>query len=82
MDKFGQAVYMIDTPGFDDTNKYNAELLRDVALLLGALHIEDIDIIGLIYLHRITDQRVRGSSLRSMQIFQGLYGFNASPTSS
>ena len=70
---------MIDTPGFDDTNKSNAELLRDIALLLGALHIEDVGIIGLIYLHRITDQRVGGSSLRSMQIFQSLCGIQCFP---
>ncbi|OCL07323.1 P-loop containing nucleoside triphosphate hydrolase protein, partial [Glonium stellatum] len=79
VDRSGQTICIIDTPGFDDTNKSNAELFRDIALLLGMLHIRGIGIIGLVYLHRITDQRVGGSSLRSMQIFQSLCGIQCFP---
>ena len=30
----GRTVYMIDTPGFDDTNKSDADILKEIALYL------------------------------------------------
>jgi hypothetical protein len=32
----GQRVKLIDTPGFDDTNRTDADILRDITVFLGA----------------------------------------------
>ncbi|KAF2728662.1 hypothetical protein EJ04DRAFT_90907 [Polyplosphaeria fusca] len=73
----GQRVYLIDTPGFDDTHKSNAKLLEKVAGLLCTLYTTRcISLVGLVYVQRISDTRVAGSSLRSIRIFEKLCGKN------
>ncbi|KAI8683158.1 hypothetical protein LRP88_04872 [Fusarium phalaenopsidis] len=54
-------VYLIDTPGFDDSNKSDTEIL---------LH-------GVIYLHRIIDTRMQGSAKKNILLFKKLCGHNA-----
>ncbi|KAF9075409.1 P-loop containing nucleoside triphosphate hydrolase protein [Rhodocollybia butyracea] len=72
-----RTVHLIDTPGFDDTNRSNAEILKEIALYLSESYRSDIRICGVIYFHRITDNRVSGTSKRNMKMFQELCGFNA-----
>lgn len=53
----------------------DVDLLRKVASALDAMHREaEIQLVGLIYMHRITDQRVAGSSLKSIRIFEKICG--------
>ncbi|ORX97295.1 P-loop containing nucleoside triphosphate hydrolase protein [Clohesyomyces aquaticus] len=71
----GQKINLIDTPGFDDTQRSNVQLLQNLASALGAMYAnDDIHFAGIIYLHRITDQRVAGSSLKSLRIFEKICG--------
>jgi hypothetical protein len=71
----GQKIYLIDTPGFDDTQTSDVELLHKIASALdGMYYNKDIRFAGLLYMHRITDQRVAGSSLKSLRIFEKLCG--------
>lgn len=58
MYKPGLRVHLIDTPGFDDTNKKDVEVLRDIAGWLGVTYKKKILLSGLIYLHPI-DSEVR-----------------------
>ncbi|KAL6788570.1 P-loop containing nucleoside triphosphate hydrolase protein [Trichoderma sp. SZMC 28012] len=74
-----QTVHIIDTPGFDDTNRPDSEILQEIALFLAALYANNVRLAGLIYLHRITDTRVSGSSLKNLNIFQKLCGEKAFP---
>lgn len=70
-----ELVHLIDTPGFDDTQTSNVDLLRKIASFLGAMDgHRGIPLAGLIYMHRITDKRVAGSSLESIRIFEKITG--------
>ncbi|KAM0518973.1 hypothetical protein ACHAPE_003964 [Trichoderma viride] len=70
-------VYLLDTPGFDDTDRPDSEILQEIAFYLAALYSKKIRLAGIIYLHRITDTRVSGSSLKNIRILQNLCGADA-----
>ncbi|KAF9115033.1 hypothetical protein BGX27_009151 [Mortierella sp. AM989] len=70
----GQSVVLLDTPGFDDTNRSDTEVLEGVAEFLEGLYHADFKISGIIYLHNITDVRMRGSSYKNLQMFAKLCG--------
>jgi hypothetical protein len=72
-------VHLIDTPGFDDTDRKDTEVLRDIAGWLGVTYDKNIKLSGLIYLHRITDVRMTGSAKRNLFMFQKLCGRDCLP---
>lgn len=65
---------LIDTPGFDDSGRDDGDILRSIGLYLKASYDTDHLLRGVIYLHRITDNRMAGSSLRSLNILKTLCG--------
>ncbi|KAH7312521.1 hypothetical protein B0I35DRAFT_437209 [Stachybotrys elegans] len=69
-------VYLIDTPGFDDTLRSDAEVLKEIATWLGESYKKKILLNGIIYLHRITDRRMQGSARRNLILFKQLCGQN------
>lgn len=69
-----RTVYLIDTPGFDDTSLSDVEILRTLAAWLTATYGAQIRLHGVLYLHRITDVRLGGSAKRSLRMFQELCG--------
>jgi len=75
----GRKVILIDTPGFDDTNKSDFEILSDISLFLGTLYRTPMRLVGIIYLQRITDIRMSGSSLKSIGMTERLCGLEACP---
>lgn len=70
----GRVVHLIDTPGFNDTNTKDSEILREIAFFLNSMYSQQYDIHGVVFLHRITDQRMGGSALRNLRILQKLCG--------
>ncbi|KAF4156923.1 hypothetical protein CNMCM6069_006219 [Aspergillus lentulus] len=70
-------VYLIDTPGFDDTNRSDTQVLREIAGWLGASYKNKILLHGIIYLHRITDIRMQGSAKKNLIMFRQLCGQDA-----
>ncbi|KAI0342631.1 hypothetical protein BDW22DRAFT_127156 [Trametopsis cervina] len=70
----GHVVTLVDTPGFDDTTRSEAEILRDVAAFLAKTYEAGRLLAGVIYLHRITDRRVGGMARRNMSVFRRLCG--------
>jgi hypothetical protein len=70
----GRSIALIDTPGFDDTYRSDTEVLHDVAYFLGQIYEQKVNLAGIIYLHRITDNRVAGSALKNLNMFQALCG--------
>lgn len=70
----GVRVWLIDTPGFDDTNRSDAEVLKDVAFWLAAAYTRHTQLAGILYLHRITEPRFQGSAKRNLRMFQQLCG--------
>lgn len=52
-------VAVVDTPGFDDTSRSDSEILEEIAEFLCAQYELGIPLKGIIYMHRITDNKVR-----------------------
>ena len=70
-------VYLIDTPGFDDTNRSDTEVLKEIAAWLTASYSFSIRLHGIIYLHRVLDLRMQGSAKRNLFLFKKLCGREA-----
>ncbi|KAF9421204.1 hypothetical protein BGZ76_004005, partial [Entomortierella beljakovae] len=69
-----QSVMILDTPGFDDTERSDGEILEDIASYLELIYSHGYRIYGIIYLHNITETRMRGTSLKNLEIFAKLCG--------
>ncbi|KAI1439730.1 P-loop containing nucleoside triphosphate hydrolase protein [Annulohypoxylon stygium] len=67
-------VFLVDTPGFDDTNRTDKEVLKEIASWLGMTYEKKIQLSGIIYLHRITDTRMQGSAKKNLLMFKKLCG--------
>jgi hypothetical protein len=70
----GQQVHLIDTPGFDDTNHSDVDTLKTIANYLSASFANGVRLGGIIYLHRISDNRLGGSGMRNLSMFKKLSG--------
>ncbi|KZT74203.1 hypothetical protein DAEQUDRAFT_294098 [Daedalea quercina L-15889] len=69
-----QRVIMVDTPGFDDTSKSDSDVLAIIATYLAQLRRKGVRIRGVVYLHRITDNRMGGTALRNFRMFEAICG--------
>ena len=67
-------VLLIDTPGFDDSERSDSEILIEISRTLTAQYEAGISLRGVIYLHRITDIRFSGSSVKTLNIFKRICG--------
>ncbi|KAF9463781.1 P-loop containing nucleoside triphosphate hydrolase protein, partial [Collybia nuda] len=73
--KLGDYTYrFIDTPGFDDTDRSEVEILKLIAKFLGYQYKIGTKIHGILYLYRISDNRMTGASRRSFRLFRKLCG--------
>jgi hypothetical protein len=70
-------IYLVDTPGFDDTNRSDTDVLYEIADWLKISYEYDVQLSGIIYLHRISDPRMQGSAKRNLVMFKKLCGDNA-----
>ncbi|KAI1114496.1 P-loop containing nucleoside triphosphate hydrolase protein [Nemania sp. NC0429] len=73
----GRDVYLIDTPGFDDTNKEDVEILTAVAHYLSVSYANNVSVNGILYLHRISDTRIGSSTRRNLEMMKALCGEDA-----
>ncbi|KAJ8132650.1 hypothetical protein O1611_g968 [Lasiodiplodia mahajangana] len=73
----GNNVYLIDTPGFDDTERDDAEVLKEIAAWVGHTYEQKVHLRGILYLHRIIDVRMQGAAVRNLFMFKKLCGHNA-----
>ena len=69
-------VVFIDTPGFDDSTRTDSEILMEISKLL-SMQQEGLVLRGIIYLHRISDVRMGGSSVKTLNIFKKICGKDA-----
>ncbi|TFY83409.1 hypothetical protein EWM64_g596 [Hericium alpestre] len=70
----GRKVVLIDTPGFDDTSRTDTDILRLIASWLQVTYEKGMKLTGIIYMHRIMDNRVGGISKRNFTMFRELCG--------
>ena len=76
---FSRPVWLIDSPGFDDTEISDAEVIREIATFLCRTFQVGLRLSGVIYLHRITDPRMSGSAIKNLELFKLLCGKDAFP---
>ena len=67
-------VLLIDTPGFDDTHRTDSEILEEISRILTAQYELGIQLKGVFYLHRVSDVRFSGSSMKTLKIFTQICG--------
>ncbi|KAF9038072.1 P-loop containing nucleoside triphosphate hydrolase protein [Panaeolus papilionaceus] len=65
---------LVDTPGFDDPNRTDGDILTVIAEWLKASYKEGKTLSGIIYLHRITDIRFDSGSAKSLTLFKHICG--------
>jgi hypothetical protein len=70
----GKSVFLVDTPGFDDTSRSDAEILKEITFFLVTLHDRNFSLAGLVYMHRISDPRMSGSAAKNLRLFKSLVG--------
>ena len=70
----GTTVHLIDTPGFDDTRKSDTDVLKDIAGWLLVAYRDNIRLSGMVYLHSISETRMKGSHMTNLRMFQKLAG--------
>ncbi|KAH6639505.1 P-loop containing nucleoside triphosphate hydrolase protein [Boeremia exigua] len=70
----GLKIYLVDTPGFDDTERTDTEILLQISGWLSSAYTVKLKLSGIIYLHRIPDVRVGGSGVKNLRMFRGLCG--------
>ena len=70
----GQPVLLVDTPGFDDTNRVDAAVLQEIATYLQVVHSDRAKLTGILYLHRISDNRMTGVAVKNLRLLRNLCG--------
>ncbi|OJA10529.1 hypothetical protein AZE42_01697 [Rhizopogon vesiculosus] len=70
----GRVVTLIDTPGFDDTTRSDTDILSMIAAYLSRTYEHGARLAGVIYMHRISDLRMSGTSKRNFRTFRELCG--------
>ena len=67
-------VILVDTPGFNDTNRSDTEILTAVADWMKGSFEDDLRLSGIIYLHAISDTRMTNSGIQNLRMFRKLCG--------
>ncbi|KAI0437599.1 P-loop containing nucleoside triphosphate hydrolase protein [Xylaria telfairii] len=73
----GIKALVIDTPGFDDTSRSDSEILTEIAKLLAGQFALGFELKGIVYIHRITDNRYAGSAIKTFEVFKRICGERA-----
>ncbi|KAH8672886.1 P-loop containing nucleoside triphosphate hydrolase protein [Tricladium varicosporioides] len=68
---------IMDCPGFDDTTRSDADILKVISEQLSAVRLQGYNLKGIIYLRRITDNRMQGSEMSAINLFKKLVGEDA-----
>lgn len=63
---------MVDTPGFDDSERSDTEILSLIADWLRTSYEAETFLSGIIYLHRISDVHMSESSITNLRMFRKL----------
>lgn len=75
----GTHYLFVDTPGFNDTARSEMDVLLCITTWLCDLYCANVRITGIIHVHRISDDRIQGSSLRNLRMLEALCGESCMP---
>lgn len=67
---------MIDTPGFNDSERVDTDVLMDIATWLTLAWEKNIKLDGVIYMHGIHDPRMKGTDVTHLKMFKRMTGFD------
>lgn len=67
-------VVLLDTPGFDDANKPDIILLEEFVEYLRKISRQGLRLSGIIYFHRINNNRMYGSAQKNLQLLTKICG--------
>ncbi|KAK1225068.1 hypothetical protein PQX77_012000 [Marasmius sp. AFHP31] len=76
----GRNVILFDTPGFDDSRTdalSDTEVLKRISKFLEAEYKAQRKLNGIIYIHRINENRFSGQHIRNLRMFKNLCGTQA-----
>ncbi|KAF5321708.1 hypothetical protein D9619_000444 [Psilocybe cf. subviscida] len=65
---------LVDAPAFDNTHVDASEILRRISVWLAASYDDSMKIAGIIFLHEISQVRMRGVARRNTDVFKKLCG--------
>ncbi|KAG8870594.1 Translocase of chloroplast [Serendipita sp. 405] len=74
----GHSVTFVDTPGLDDTDQQDIEIVTAILASLQRLCGAKPQLNAILYLHRISDNRMGASELKRLELFTSLCGAGAS----
>ncbi|KAM0194696.1 hypothetical protein ACHAPI_006993 [Fusarium lateritium] len=72
-----RSITVVDTPGFDDTERSQTEVLAEITDYLAAQHISGLPLRGILYLHKITENRMTKTFKNHLQLLQKIVGDDA-----
>lgn len=67
-------VYLMDTPGFDDTYVSNTDTLKEIANSLIEVFNDKAKIQGALYIHPVIEARMRGTGRKDLLLFRKVLG--------
>jgi hypothetical protein len=67
-------ILLLDTPGFDDANKPDIVLLEEFVEYLRKISRRGLRLSGIIYLHRINNNRMYGSAQKNLELLTKICG--------
>ncbi|KAI6117107.1 hypothetical protein EDD17DRAFT_1071575 [Pisolithus thermaeus] len=73
----GSNVVLVDTPGSDATEKPDLQILESISDWLNKSYEKGTLLSGILYFHRISDNRMAGTPLKNLRVFQKLCGKKA-----
>ncbi|KAL0948440.1 hypothetical protein HGRIS_011016 [Hohenbuehelia grisea] len=68
-------IVFVDTPGFDDTS--DVQILEMIADWLKKTYRQNVTLSGILYFHRISDNRMAATPLKNVRMFEKLCGEDA-----
>ncbi|EKM78809.1 hypothetical protein AGABI1DRAFT_129087 [Agaricus bisporus var. burnettii JB137-S8] len=68
------SIVLVDTPGFDDTHKSDYEILEIISEWLKKTGSKNLNLNRVLYLHRISDNRMAGTPLKNLELFERICG--------
>ncbi len=72
----GRLVRLVDTPGFDDTNLTDTQVLEMIVTWMSVQYKQKTKFAGILYLRDITEFRMKGSDMTNLRMFRALCGTN------
>ena len=73
-------MHLVDTPGFDDTLRSDADVLKEIAYWLSNAYVSNVRLSGIIYIHPIASDRMPRSALKTLRVMREAWGASVLPS--